>query len=57
MYGPLKGTGHATKSDEFSEKFQTAFDPPPSFLENYIAIFFIMDMVAMQVGMRASRVA
>ena len=31
MYGPLKGTGHATKSDEFSEKFQTAFDPPPHF--------------------------
>ena len=44
-----------TKSEEFSEKFQTAFDPSPlSFLENYIAIFFIMDMVAyMQGGMRA----
>ena len=25
------GTGHVTKSDEFSEKFQTAFDPPPHF--------------------------
>ena len=26
--------------DEFLEKFQTAFDPPPpSFMENYIAIF------------------
>ena len=23
-----KGTGHATKKDEFSGKFQTAFDPP-----------------------------
>ena len=22
------GTGDATKKDEFSEKFQTAFDPP-----------------------------
>ena len=29
----------ATISDEFLEKFQTAFDPPPSFLENFIAIF------------------
>ena len=28
------------KSDEIAEKFQTAFDPPPSFSENYIAIFF-----------------
>ena len=46
--------GGATKSDEFSKKFQTAFPPPPSFSENYIAIFFIMDMVAyMQGGMRA----
>ena len=32
------GTGGATKSDEFSEQFQTAFDPP-SFSENYIAFF------------------
>ena len=23
------GTGHVTKLDEFSEKFQTAFDPSP----------------------------
>ena len=23
------GTGQVNKSDEFSEKFQTAFDPPP----------------------------
>ena len=28
-----------TKTDEFSEKFQTAFDPPPSFSENHIADF------------------
>ena len=35
------GTDDATKSDEFSEKFQTAFDPPPpSCLENYVAFFF-----------------
>ena len=34
------GKSGATKSDEFSEKFQTAFDPAPSFLENYIANFF-----------------
>ena len=25
------GTGNATKTDEFSEKFQTAFDPSRSF--------------------------
>ena len=25
----LLGTGHGTKMDEFSEKFQTAFDTPP----------------------------
>ena len=31
------GKDPATKSDEFLEKFQTAFDPPPSFLENYVA--------------------
>ena len=35
------GTGDGTKTDEFSEKFQTAFDPqPPSFSENHIAVFF-----------------
>ena len=34
------GKGSATKSDEFSKKFQTAFDPPPpSFSENYVANF------------------
>ena len=26
------GTGHATKTDEFLKKFQTAFDPPPQLL-------------------------
>ena len=34
------GKDGATKSDEFSEKFQTAFSPsPPSVSENYIAFF------------------
>ena len=32
------GTGDATKSDGFSEKFQTAFNSAPSFSENYITI-------------------
>ena len=40
-----EGKGLATKLDEFLEKFQKAFDPLPSFLEIYVAIF-IMDMVA-----------
>ena len=35
------------------DKFQTVFDPPPSFSENYVAII-IMDMVEYtQGGMRA----
>ena len=38
----MLGKDGATKSDEFSEKFQTAFDPP-SFSENYVAIFFMME--------------
>ena len=29
----------ATKLDEILEKFQTTFAPPPSFSENYVAIF------------------
>ena len=29
MVGNHLGTGQATKTDEFSEKFQTAFDPIP----------------------------
>ena len=32
------GTGHATKSDEYSEHIPNGFDPP-SFSENCIAIF------------------
>ena len=37
----LFGTDGVTKASEFSEKFQTAFDPPPpSFSENHIAVFF-----------------
>ena len=46
----LLGKDPATKADEFLEKFQMAFDPPPSFLENYIANLFIMDMVAFMQG-------
>ena len=33
------GKPNPPKTDEFSEKFQTAFDPPPSFSENHIADF------------------
>ena len=36
---PVLGTIGNTKTDVFSEKFQMAFDPPPSFSENYIADF------------------
>ena len=36
---PLIGTGGCTKTDAFLEKFQTAFDPPPSFSKNHNAIF------------------
>ena len=32
-------TGDGTKTDEFSEKVQTALDPPPSFWDNHIAFF------------------
>ena len=27
---PTQGTDGPTKTDEFSEKFQTTFDPPPT---------------------------
>ena len=37
---PILGKGPANKSDEFLEKFQAAFDPPPSFSENHVANFF-----------------
>ena len=41
LQGASLGKGPATKWDEFLGKFQTAFDSPlPSFLENYIAIFY-----------------
>ena len=33
------GTNSNTKTDEFSEKFRTACDPP-SFSENHVADFF-----------------
>ena len=33
------GKDPATKSVEFLDKIQRAFDPPPSFLENDVAIF------------------
>ena len=33
------GKGPATESNEFLEKFQTAFNPPPSFSQNYVAFF------------------
>ena len=33
------GKGGYSKTDEFLEKFQTAFDPPPSFSENHVALF------------------
>ena len=47
-----EGKGGATKSDEFSEQFQTVFDPPH--FRKILLQFFIMDMVAyMQGGMRA----
>ena len=35
----LLGMPVPTKTDEFSEKYQTAFDPPPSFSENHVADF------------------
>ena len=49
------GKGPATKSDEFSEKFQTVIDTPtPSFSENLLQIFFMIYMVAnMHGGMMA----
>ena len=53
-WGHALGKGPVTKSDEFSEKFQTVFDPPPSISENYITIIFMIEMVAyMQGGMMA----
>ena len=34
------GTGGVSKTDEFSEKFQTTFAPPPSFSKNHVATLF-----------------
>ena len=34
------GTGHTTKSDEFSKKFQTALDPPPLIFGKLYCNFF-----------------
>ena len=34
------GTGGVSKTDEFSEKFQTTFDPPALSSEKYIAFFW-----------------
>ena len=49
------GKGGYAKSDEFSEKFQTAFDPPHTHTPHFRRImlqFFMIDMVAyMQGGM------
>ena len=51
--GLVLGKDPATKSDDFLEKFQTAFDPPLIFGKLYCK-FFVMDMIAyMQGGMRA----
>ena len=36
----ILGTSGQTKADEFSEEFQTAFDPPLSFSENQVEIVF-----------------
>ena len=47
---PPLGTGHATKSDEFPEKFQAAFDPPPLIFGKLCCKFVIMDMVACMQG-------
>ena len=44
------GKDPATKSDEFLEKFQTAFDPPPLIFGKLCCKFFIMDMVAFMQG-------
>ena len=45
----MLGKGPATKSDEFLEQFQTAFEPPPHFWKIYCR-FFMTDMVAYMRG-------
>jgi len=37
---PLLGTGDATKTDEFSVKFETAFAPDPPHFQKIILQFF-----------------
>ena len=44
-FGPHLGESGATKSDNFSEKFQRAFDSPLIFRKIYCKSF-IMDIVA-----------
>ena len=41
LYCPDLGKGPATKSDEFSEKFQTAFGPQPPHFRKTILQFFL----------------
>ena len=48
------GKGPATKSDEFLEKFQTAFDPPAHFRKNLFQSF-MADMVAYMRGGMVAR--
>ena len=53
-YYLTKGRARLPKRMNFWKNSKRPLNPPPSFLENYIAIFFIIDMVAyMQGGMRA----
>ena len=48
------GKDGATKSDDFLEKFQTAFGPPPPHFRKIMLQFFMMDMMEyMQGGTRA----
>ena len=46
FYSKGLGKDAATKSDEFLEKLQTAFDPPPLIFGKLYCKFLIMDMVA-----------
>lgn len=43
------GTDAVTKKDEFSDKFQTVFDPCPSFLKNHVAIFLLQPKTCIEV--------
>ena len=46
----LLGKGPATKSDEFLEKFQTAFDPTPLIFGKLYCKFFMTNTVAYMRG-------